>query len=167
MLRVLFDTNVYGHLLTEEDGDEIKELIKKDKEFVVYGYSKIRIEIRDIPKITKLSCKARIALLCLYDDITGGHMFRNSIKINTLAKKYYDCYRNFEGIYGWDTNIRIDFMIVACASINGLDVVYSDDTKTMLGKASIKSYHHINLKENLRTPNLLKYQDLLTKYRNQ
>ncbi|MFH1276693.1 MAG: hypothetical protein ABIH82_06295, partial [Candidatus Woesearchaeota archaeon] len=39
-----------------------------------------------------------------------------------LAKKYFDHYRNLGGIYGWDTNIRIDFMIIACASFNGLDV---------------------------------------------
>ena len=32
--------------------------------------------------------------------------------ITNLARKYYDCYRNFGGNYGWDTSIRIDFMIV-------------------------------------------------------
>ena len=83
-----------------------------------------------------------------------------------LARKYYDHYRNTGGIYGWDTNIRIDFMIVSCGSINGLDFVYSGDQRTMLGKIAIKSYRHINIKENLRTPNFLDYRGLLMKFRN-
>ena len=74
-------------------------------------------------------------------------------------------YRNYGGIYGGDTNIRIAFMIVACASFSGLDIVYSDDNKTLLGRSAIKSYQHINLKENYRTPNFLKYKDLIHKFR--
>jgi hypothetical protein len=57
-------------------------------------------------------------------------------------------------------------MIVACASFHGLDVIYSADNKTLLGKSALKSYKHINLKENYRTPNFLKYEDLLKKFRN-
>ena len=56
-------------------------------------------------------------------------------------------------------------MIVACASFYGLDIVYSADNRTLLGKASLKAYKHINIKENLRTPDFLKYQDLLRKFR--
>ena len=165
MLRVIFDTNIYGLLLKEKDADELERKIKKDKEFVVYSYKPIRQEIRDIPKITKLSKKTRILLLNLYDRITGNHFLEHSIKITELARKYYDYYRNSGGIYGWDTSIRIDFMIVACASFHGLDVVYSDDNKTLLGKPALKAYKHINLKENLRTPSFLTYTDLLNKLR--
>ncbi|MBR9690824.1 hypothetical protein GOV08_04015 [Candidatus Woesearchaeota archaeon] len=57
-------------------------------------------------------------------------------------------------------------MIVACASFRGLDIVYSADNKTLLGKPALKAYHRINIKENLRTPNFLKYVDLLEKFRN-
>jgi len=56
-------------------------------------------------------------------------------------------------------------MIIACASCAGLDVVYSADNKTMLSKPALKSYRHINLKENLRTPSFLKYPDLIRKFR--
>ncbi len=166
MLRVIFDTNIYGLLLKEKDADELENKIITDKEFIVYGYRPIRQEIRDIPKVTKLSRKTRILLLILYDKITRGHFLENSIKITDLARKYYDCYRNLGGIYGWDTSIRIDFMIVACASFNGLDIVYSADERTMLGKNALKAYKHINLKENLRTPNFLLYNDLISKFRN-
>ncbi|MBU1622924.1 MAG: hypothetical protein KJ597_05105 [Nanoarchaeota archaeon] len=103
--------------------------------------------------------------MSMYDRITGDHFLKNSIVITSLAKKYFDHYRNLGGIYGWDTNIRIDFMIIACASFNGLDVVYSDDQRTMLGKVALKAYQHININENLRTPDFLKYEDILQKFR--
>lgn len=126
MLRVLFDTNIYGNLLEEHDADEIERRIREEKDFVIYNFPLIRKEIRNIPKLTEASRKARISLLEMYDRITGGHYLRNSLEITSLAKKYFDHYRNLGGTYGWDTNIRIDFMIVACASSYGLDVVYSD-----------------------------------------
>jgi hypothetical protein len=166
MLRVIFDTNIYGLLIKEKDAEEIEQKIIEDKEFIVYGYNPIRREIRDIPKVTKLSKKTRMLLLNLYDKITGNHFLEHSIKITNLARKYYDHYRKLGGIYGWDTTIRIDFMIVACASFHGLDVVYSKDNKTLLGKHALKAYKHINLKENYRTPEFLRYEDLLKKFRN-
>ncbi len=165
MLRVVFDTNIYGNLLEEPDAEEIERRIREEKEFVVYNFPLIRKEIRNIPKLTEASRKARISLLEMYDRITGGHYLRNSIEITLLAKKYFDHYRNLEGSYGCDTNIRVEFMIVACGSFYVLDIVYSDDQRTMLGKDAMKAYHHININERLRTPNFLKYADLLNQFR--
>ncbi len=167
MLRVIFDTNIYGLIIKEDDAAELERKIIAEKEFIVYSYGPIREELRAIPKISKLSKKTRIVLLSLYDRITGNHFLENAIKITNLAKKYYDFYRNAGGIYGWDTSIRIDFMIVACASFHGLDIIYSEDSKTLVGKHALKAYKHINLKENLRTPEFLKYADLLKKFRGQ
>jgi len=165
MLKVIFDTNIYGLLLKEKDVAEIEEKIRLEKDFIVYGYVLVRKELRDIPKVTKLSKKTRILLLSMYDRITGNHLFQNSAKITNLAKKYYDYYRYQGGIYGWDTNIRIDFMLVACASLHGLDIIYSADDRTLLSKKALKSYKHINIKENLRTPEFLDYVSLLRKFR--
>lgn len=137
MLRVIFDTNIYGHLLNEPDWVTLEENILADKDFVVLGYKPIRKEIRDIPKVTKLSRKTRILLLEMYDRITEGRMLKDSVAITHLAKKYYDVYRTHKGIYGWNTSIRIDFMIVGCASFHGLDIVYSADNKTLLSKLTI------------------------------
>ena len=165
MLRVLFDTNIYGLLIKEEDTEKIVQKIKDEKDFIVYGYRSIRRELQNIPKISKLSRRTRVQLLTLYDKITGKHFFDNSIEITKLAKKYYDAYRNNGGNYNWDTNIRIDFMIVACASFNGLDIIYSNDKKTSLGKPAIKAYKQINIKESFRTPYFLDYKNLLAKFR--
>ncbi len=165
MLRVLFDTNIYGNLLEEADAGEIERRIKEEKGFIVYNFPLIRKEIRNIPKLTKVSRKVRISLLEMYDRITEGHFLKDSIKIHNISMKYYNHYRNLGGIYNWDTNIRVDFMIVACASLYSLDVVYSDDQRTMLGKTALKAYQHININERLRTPNFLKYPDLLKQFR--
>jgi len=165
MLRVIFDTNIYGLLFKEEDSKEIEKKIIEDKKFIVYGYKSIRKELRNIPKINKISQQTRILLLNSYDQITGYHYLEHSIKITKLAKKYYNHYRILGGIYGWNTNIQIDFIIVACATYYQLDIVYSADNKTLLNKKAIKAYNHINLKENLRTPNFLKYSNLIQKYR--
>ncbi len=165
MLRVIFDTNIYGLLVKEKDAAELEKRIIEEKEFIIYGYRPVREEIRAIPKVTRLSCKTRMMLLTLYDRITGKHFLENSVQITNLAKKYYDYYRNQGGIYSWDTSIRIDFMIVACASFYNLDIIYSEDNKTLIGKTALKAYNHINIKENLRTPSFLKYNDLLKKFR--
>ena len=165
MLRVIFDTNIYGKLLEEPDTEEIEKRINEEKDFVVYSFPLIRKELRNIPKTTKASRRARNLLLSMYDRITGGHFLKHSIEITSLAKKYHSHYKNLDGTYGWDTNIQVDFMIVACGSFHGLDIVYSDDQKTMLGKVAIKAYRHININENLRTPYFLKYEELLGKFR--
>jgi len=165
MLRVIFDTNIYGLLVKEKDAIEIESSIVKDKEFIVYSYKPIRQELRNIPRVTKLSKKTRNMLLSLYDRITGNHFLQHSIEITKLSIKYYNAYRNLGGTYGWDTNIKIDFMIVACASFRGLDIVYSADNKTLGGKIAKKAYRHINIKENLRTPDFFTYEELLKKYR--
>lgn len=165
MLRVLLDTNIYGNLLEEADAEEIEQRIKEEKDFIIYNFPLIRKEIRNIPKLTEASRKARLSLLEMYDRITEGHFLKDSIEINNLAMKYYNQYRHLGGIYNWDTNIRVDFMIVACASFYGLDIVYSDDQRTMLGKTALKAYQHININERLRSPNFLKYIDLLKQFR--
>ena len=165
MLRVIFDTNIYGLLATEPGCEGITKRIQSDEGFIVYGYAPIRREIRDIPKKTKMSRKVRVQLLGIYDRITGHHVLNHSTEIAQLAKKYYDHYRYLGGTYGCDTNIRIDFMIVACASFHGMDLVYSSDKKTMLGEQARKAYHHINIQENLRTPYFLKFAALLEKFK--
>jgi hypothetical protein len=167
MLRVIFDTNIYGRLAGEQDGPTLEERIRSEKEFIVYGYAPIRQEIRNIPKESKLSQRNRILLLNLYDKITGNHLLPDSIRVNHLAKKYFDYYQRSGGGYSWQSSIKFDFMIVACASIHGLDIIYSADNKTMSNKTAIKTYDHINLKEYIRTPRFLKYEDLVKQFRTQ
>ena len=165
VLRVIFDTNIFGHLLNEPDAGEIEDKITAEKEFVVYDYQPIRKELRDTPTTSVVSKRTRILLLAMYDRITGNHHLKDSSKILDLAKMYHEKYKELGGIYGWHTNIRVDFMIVACGSVHGLDLVYSNDNKTLLGDKAQEAYDLVNMKENLRTPKFLKYADLLNKFR--
>jgi hypothetical protein len=167
MLRVIFDTNIYGKLIEEEKFAEIATKIKNDKDFKVYGFGAIRKELRDTPKTSKLGrFSRRNLLLNLYDGITGGKYLKDSLKIHRLAMKFYNYYRELGGIRNWDkTNIDIDFTIVACAMFYKLDIVVSDDVKTMLSKVAIKAYKHISVKEGLRVPTFYQYSDLKARYK--
>ena len=166
MLRVIFDTNVYGLLIKEKEIAILKEKIEKDKDFVIYGFQPIRKELRDTPKNERLGrLKKRNILLGLYDELTKGRYLKDSIQINRLALKFYNAYREFGGIRGWkETNIDVDFTIVACASFYRLDIVISDDQKTLLDKSALKAYKHICIKEGVWHPNFWKYSDLKIRY---
>jgi len=164
MLRVIFDTNIYGLLITEQNINIIKNKMLNDSDFIVYGFKPIRKELRDTPKNKKLGrLSKRNLLLCLYDELTKGRYLKDSIKINRLALKYYNAYRKFRGIKRWE-DIKVDFTIIACASSYKLDVIVSDDNHTMLSKSARKAYKHIALKEGMWLPNFWKYSDLKTKY---
>ena len=166
MLRVIFDTNIYGLLVLEPKINEIREKMLKDSNFVVYGFKPIRKELRDTPKGERLGkINKRNLLLDLYDKLTKGRYLSESIKINGLALKFYNSYRTFGGIKSWrETNIDVDFTIVACASYYKLDLVVSDDSSTLLSKPAMKAYRHITIKEGMWQPNFWKYSDLKMKY---
>ncbi len=164
MLRVIFDTNIYGLLALEKYLEVIEKKIEEDKNFVVYGFQPIRKELRDTPtnlKLGKLS--KRNLMLGLYDRITHGRYLHDSIAINRLALKYYNAYRTYRGVYNWDI-VKIDFTIVACATYYKLDIIYSEDNQTLVSKQALKAYHHINIKENLRTSTFYTYRQLLLKF---
>lgn len=80
-----------------------------------------------------------------------------------MARKYHDNYIKRGGSVLFK-NIETDFTIVACASMYGLDIVVSDDKRTMFKKRVLKTYKSINKKENLRNPEFWFYKDLKEKY---
>lgn len=68
MLRVVFDTNIYGKIADEKDFESIATKIKTDDNFKVYGFELIRKELRDTPKTEKLrKLSKRNLLLNLYE----------------------------------------------------------------------------------------------------
>ena len=40
VLRIIFDTNIYGNLAEESDREEIERRIIDEKDFIVYKFSK-------------------------------------------------------------------------------------------------------------------------------
>ena len=166
VLRVIFDTNIFGKLIEEERFQEVSIKIRDDENFVVYGFQPIRKELRDTPKTSKLGkLSRRNLLLSLYDDITKRKYLKDALQIHQLAMKFYNTYRNFGGVYNWKkTNIDVDFTIVACGSFYKLDLVISDDQRTLLSKPALKAYRHICVKEGLWQPNFWKYSDLRVRF---
>ena len=103
MLRIIFDTNIYGKIADEKDFETIATKIKIDSDFKVYGFELIRKELRDIPKTEKLGrLSKRNLLLNLYDGITSGRYLKDSLQIHKIAMKFYNAYREFGGIRNWD-----------------------------------------------------------------
>jgi len=166
MLRVIFDTNIYGLLIKEGKIEVIGKKIADDTDFIVYGFRPIRKELRDTPKDVKLErLSTRNLLLNLYDQLTKKKYLDELTEIDNLARNFYKVYREFGGIRNWDkTNINVDFTLVACASFYKLDVVVSDDAKTLLSEEAKKAYKDICVREGRWQPNFWKYSDLKTRY---
>ena len=162
MDRVMFDTNIYGDLIKEANYDSLKDKIRNEQ--AVYGYTLIRKELRNISTTTHKARQARIVLLGLYDYITKERTIIQSQEIVNLARCYHMHYRLLGGTYGWKSSIAIDFMIVACASLEHLDIISSADKKTLLGDCAIKAYSKVNAQQNIPTPMLLTYHDLIKKF---
>lgn len=52
-----------------------------------------------------------------------------------------------------------DFIIVACASKNNLDIVVSNDNVTMLTENAIRAYDDVNKIISLKTPKFIDYKE--------
>jgi len=150
--RVIFDTNVYGALINENNYLIIKTRLLNDKSFIIYGFGPIRKELRYIPKSIKFGNKnTRLFLFNIYDNLTKGRELNNTKEVEDLTKKIYLFYKENGGIRNWKI-IRNDFLIVACALINNLDIIVTNDKRTMLNDKAIKAYKKVVEEENLRYP---------------
>ena len=160
MKRAILDTSVYGRIIEKNEIEQFRELIKN--KIIIYGNQLIRKELRDTPKKIKIPDKEklrnlRIYLLTLYDEIVKNHSFEITKEMLNLAENYYAVYRELGGNKGKES-IIIDFTIIACASIKGMDVVVSDDEKTMLSRNAIRAYKLVNNIKKERTPNFISYK---------
>ena len=147
-LRVLLDTNIFEEFLLEQNQAMLTELSKRER-FIVYGCKIIRDELRQIPKnLHRGRKKLRIALLNIYDVLVKEHSLKETDLANFLALQYA---KEFTGAIS-TPKIWSDFLIVAIASVHQLDIVCSNDEKTMTSKQAIKAYLKVNSANNLRTP---------------
>ena len=159
MKRILSDTNFYGLLSKDEERLKVVEKIKTSSKIVIYGFNTIRNELRDVPKLIRIENKnLRIDLLNLYDTIVENHILELNSKISDVAESYYKAYREFGGIRSKE-DIRNDLIIVSAASLNNLDIVVSNDEKTMLAENAVRAYNLINSVINRRIPKFISYRD--------
>ena len=71
--------------------------------------------------------------------------------MSELADKYYRVYKVLDG-NAIKKEIITDLIIVACASLHNLDIVVSEDNKTMLSEKTINAYKSVNTLERIRSP---------------
>ncbi len=168
MKRLLLDTNIYGLIVKNTEGPQFEESIKKIG-VIIYGCSVVRKELRDTPKNNRVLTEngirsVRILLLNLYDTVTKNHEIIIDEKTQQLANKYLQQYTNFTGktsLY----HLKNDFLLIACASLNNLDIVVSEDHKTLLSNDAIQSYKQVNEKENIILPFIITYEELKKMFR--
>lgn len=157
MKRIILDTNVYGLLAAENERLSLIEKIKARSKMIVYGFRVIRNELRGTPKSTKIQNKSlRIDLLNLYDSLVEEHTLEFDKNIPKIADSYYKAYREFNGNRAKEDVIN-DFMIVAAASLNNLDIAISNDEKSMLSGQALRAYSLIGSVINIRTPKFMNY----------
>ena len=158
MKRVLLDTNIYGEMVIDPELDIVKVSIANKRAVIIYGNNLIRKELRDTPRNTIISDgNLRIYLLNLYNDVVKQE-YDITDEMRSIAESYYKAYKEFGGS---KPRIQIidDFVIVACATIHGLDIVVSEDEKTMLTENAVRAYRLINNVLKKRTPKFLGYRE--------
>ena len=164
MLRIILDTNIYSTIAKDKNSKEITERIKNIKDLKIYSYRPIKEEIKSIPKTLRYDGhKLRTLLINLYFDLIK-EQYPESSAIKKLAELYYKefKFKKLGGKRSFD-DLRIDFEIVACAAIHKLDLITSEDEKTLKGSIALEAYKNVSLRNRLKPPNFYNYNDLKKK----
>ena len=121
---------------------------------IVCGSAVVRQELRNIPKKDLIGNeKTRNLCLNLYDALVEDK--RNYAVTNLVevaAKAYFE---NYVGKYSWE-ELEKDFLIVATASVHKVNIVVSNDEKTMISKDCINAYNSANKMLQFETPKFMK-----------
>ena len=154
MKRLLLDTNIYGELIFDADLDNLKDKIKEG--CVIHGFDIVRKELRNTPKEShQFGKNVRLSLLFLYDDLIKKS-YSITEDMNELSYLYYTTYRTLGGSKSFD-DLKNDFCVVACATIHQIDIVVSEDNKTMLVENALKAYDIVNSSRKVKTPEFIGY----------
>lgn len=151
----MLDTNIYDALVLGK-GTVFAKAVRHSDRVVVYGNKVIRGELRRMPRGIKWNGRnARNWLLNTYDFVVGRHNLETGEVVNFLALKYWDEYNGAQS-FG---KIISDFIIVACASIHSLDIVCSEDNRTMRTKGCLRIYRKVNRRDGLRIPRFIGFRE--------
>ena len=157
MKRIILDTNIYGRIIEKKEEEKIKKLIEKRRDIILYGFDVVRKELRDVPKEVRVERRRlRLVLLALYDGLVRTHIYFTTSPIKQLTNEYYKVYKELGGKRS-EKEMLNDFLIVACASIHELDIVVSEDNKTMLSDEAKKSYKIANSLRGYKMPDFIGY----------
>ena len=132
-------------------------LIEHSKKIYICSLNIIRKELKEAPKEKIAGVNIRASLLRIYDTFVQKEYIVDA-KINKIAESYYIAYRALGGSI---TKSRIfnDFLIIACATKYQIDIVVSEDNRTMFGELASRAYLAVNKAEQLKQPNFIGYED--------
>ncbi len=140
--KVLLDSSAYSYFAAGQE-PELWTRMRSTEKCVFYGFDVIRRELANTPKWIVVGKKRfRDTLLEYYDSIGKNYSFRNNFMIESLAREYMLHYRGGKPAQ----SLLNDFLIVACASFHGMDIVVSEDRSTMVAKSALRAYREVNRK---------------------
>jgi len=159
MKRVILDTSVYGELIKET---EVAEALVRvvPTQYVIYGTGIIRDELRDIAKDAKFGGKSkRNLLLRAYDTLVrkDHHNLDTTTLIEIIASEFYKQYRSNGGSKSLKEMIN-DLIITACAAFYNLDIVVSNDKRSMMSSEAVKAYNTVCKNFSLHAPEFILYR---------
>lgn len=76
--------------------------------------------------------------------------------VEVLAEEYLKKYAG--GIS--KKKLRNDFLIVACATLNHLDILVSEDNHSMFSRKAIEAFNKVNSENGLNAPNFYSIKQL-------
>ena len=156
MKRIMLDTNIYGLIAGDNDRLKIVNAMLKSG-FIFYGTKLNRDELRAVPRNLIVDGRnLRVDLLTLFDGVVGTHIYAITKEMEEIADNYYKTYVEFGGSKSKSDIIK-DFIIVACAAVHNLDIVVSNDEKSMLTENALKSFKLVNSIIKKNTPNFIDY----------
>lgn len=157
--RVLFDTSVYGRLVSDKITLQNLEKRKEIQQIFIYGAKIIRHELRETPKhVTLEGKKLRILLLSIYDSLVARHNLEFNKLVSTLSNDYFKAYKEEKGSLS-SQEVSNDLIIVATATIYNLDIVVSDDKRSMFSDKAIRAYKKVNKEYGMKNPLFKKYNN--------
>lgn len=176
----VLDSNVYGELTVDPAGAKVVMNVKEDKSLYVYGLDIIRDELMAVPpELVDKGEQIRKAVLVVYRAIVDEELTLPPLAAY-LASKYFEefCrlrelgrYKKVVGTKALaklrkftEDDLRVDFQIVATASLIGADIVVSMDARTILSPVAADAYGSVNIRNRLRTPALVKYSEFREKH---
>ncbi len=155
-LRAILDTNIY-EALYRKDLWRVSSLIESHR-LIVYGCKIVRDELRDIPKSLMVDGRNyRNLLLSVYDTVAKRTLPVENLS-EALAEEYWLAYEG--GVP--KRKMVPDFLIVAIATIHNVDIVVSEDERTLKSGPARRAYEQVNQKKKLKTPGIITLEKLLS-----
>ncbi len=161
------DTSFYGNLLAEPDRKQLIDKIKASKSIFIIGIDVIEEELYETPlHVTYRGEITQKLLLALFEFLVDENVKLPPVAAY-LAEQYLEDYKKKakkQKKRFAEKNLRIDFEIIALASLRSVNIVVSADKRTMLSDSAKKAYDAVNAKNGLRTPELVDYESFKQEY---